>query len=101
MPDPTRPLADRTREEVAAYVDDHLIMALMAAESLHADDGTSLDLKDPRHPRTLTVRRGRAEDLLRARIRALSDSWPQPGELAQEDTRRRTGRLGAMLRSMR
>lgn len=73
--DPTAPLAERTPEQIAQYVDDHIIMALVGAEYLHPDRDT-------------------AEDYVRDRLVAMSDSWPERKPLESEDSRRRMSRLG-------
>lgn len=73
--DPLAPLRERTPEQVADYLDSHLIMALNAADHLHHGD------------------RQEAEDYVRNRLVALSDSWPEPLALEAEDSRRRMNRL--------
>lgn len=78
MSDPTRPLAQRTPDEIGAYADDHLIMALAAAEHLTSDRQT-------------------AEDYVRDRLVAISDSWPTHDDLVTEETRRRMTRLRDVL----
>ncbi len=75
MPDPTRPLRERTPDELGEYVDDHLLMALNAADMLHPGDRQS------------------AEDYLRDRIAAISDSWPDSNALEGEERTRRLARL--------
>lgn len=79
--DPTRALAERTPDELGEFVDDHLIMALLASDHLHPLD------------------RQQAEDYLRDRLVAIADTWTTPGALTDEDGRRRMGRLRAMLTS--
>lgn len=67
--DPTAPLSYRTPEQVAEYVDDHLIIALAAADYLLGSRDT-------------------AEDHVRDRLAALSDTFPNPESLAAEERRR-------------
>lgn len=74
--DPTAPLAERTPEQVAAYVDDHLVMALDAAAYLFPGD------------------RQQQEDYTRDRLVWASDSWETDDTLRREERRRRLDRLG-------
>lgn len=74
MPDPTRSLDERSQDELSAYVDDHLLMALDAAERLHPD-------------------RQDAEDYLRNRLVALSDTFTDVASVRTEERRRRMDRL--------
>lgn len=80
MPDPTRSLDERTPDELGEYLDDHLLMALDAAERLHPD-------------------RQDAEDYVRDRLVALSDTFATAPEVRAEERRRRMDRLRAMLQS--
>lgn len=61
-------------DELMEFIDGHVIMALVAAERTHGE-------------------RQAAEDYLRDRLVALSDSWPDSAALAAEDSRRRMERL--------
>lgn len=79
MPDPTRPLSERTPDEIGEYVDDHIVTALNAADLLH-------------HGARFT-----AEDFIRDRLIAISDSWPDQNDLAAEEARRRGARLRAII----
>lgn len=74
MTDPTAPLRERTPEQVAAFMEDHLIMALVGADHLTGD-------------------RAAAVVMLLARFAAVKGSWPDPEALAAEDSRRRFARL--------
>lgn len=76
--DPTAPLAERSMDQVSAYVDDHLIMALVGAHALGHDRQT-------------------AEDYLRDRLAAISDTWQTAQELEREEARRRSDRLRRVL----
>lgn len=76
--DPTRPIRERTPEQLGEFIDDHLIMALTGADLLN---GARQD----------------AEDYIRDRLVALSDSWDTPEELTAEDARRRMARLRASI----
>jgi len=76
--DPTRPLPERTPDELGAFVDDHLVMALSAADLLHGH-------------------RQYAEDYLRDRLVALSDEFRDANRLAAEGDRRRVARLADAL----
>lgn len=71
--DPTRPLSERTQEELFEFVDDHLILALQAADLVCGD-------------------RQVAEDYVRNRLVAISDSYDK-ATLAGESSRRRMARL--------
>jgi hypothetical protein len=76
--DPTAPLTQRTPDQTAAYADDHLIMALEACDLIH-------------------VTRQDAEDYLRDRLAAISDTWPTADELTRERKYRANKRvLGAL-----
>ena len=74
MSNPTAPLSERTPEDIAEYVDDHLIMALNGADHLSSDRQT-------------------AEDYIRDRLVALADTYPTTAALATEESRRRMDRL--------
>lgn len=60
--------------ELTEFIDGHVIMALVAAERTQGE-------------------RQAAEDYLRDRLVALSDSWPDSAALVTEDSRRRMERL--------
>ncbi len=77
MADPTRSLTERTPAELGEFADDHLILALTAADMLHGD-------------------RQAAEDFLRDRLVTISDSWDKT-ELVAEDSRRKRDRLHALI----
>lgn len=77
--DPTAPLTERTPEQIAEFIDNHIIMALDAAAYLHPE-------------------RQDAEDYLRDRLVAVSDTWTTTEALRQEDRRRRTDRLMRAIR---
>lgn len=85
QPDITTPLEQFTPDQLGAYVDDHLVMALRAAAVLY----TNLD---PRTDRQL------AEDYLRDRLVAISDSYPTLPELATTEARRKMDRLRRSLK---
>lgn len=72
--DPTAPLSERTPDQIADFVDDHLLTALGAAEHIQPDRQT-------------------AEDYVRDRLVALSDSFPDRVRLEAETHRRRMDRL--------
>lgn len=78
MSDPTRPLIERTPDELGEFLDDHLLMAFEAAHML-TDAPFS------------------AEDLIRNRLVALADTYTDRAAVAQENSNRRTGRLLAAL----
>lgn len=77
--DPTRPLSERTPDEVIDFADNHLLMALEAADWLQPD-------------------RQLAEDYVRDRLVALSDTYPEAVGLAAENRRRTMARLTAAVR---
>lgn len=76
-------LTEQTPEEIAEYVDTHILMALNGADLLNG--GT--------HGRA----RQAAEDYLRDRLVALSDTYPTRIEVAAENARRTSARLIALL----
>jgi len=78
MADPTRSLDERTPDELSAYLDDHLLMALDAAQRIHAAQQD-------------------AEDYLRDRLVALSDTYPDHHAVQAEVSRRQMARLRDML----
>jgi hypothetical protein len=86
MPDPTMPsmdvpLSEYTAEQLSFFIDDHIIMALVAGDTLYAGERYS------------------AEDYLRDRLVAISDSWDTTEGLEAEHNRRRNHRMMNMLRS--
>lgn len=72
------PLEAFTPDELGAYVDTHVVMALEAADML-------------------TGSRDLAEDYVRDRLVAASDTWPDASSLAAERHRATFTRLRAML----
>lgn len=73
------PLEQRTPDDLGHYLDNHVVMALRAADILSSDRQT-------------------AEDLVRDRLVALSDTFQSPEELWTEERRRVRERLLNMLK---
>lgn len=86
MPEPEAPptetpLTQFTPAQLSQFIDSHLIMALVAGDTLYAGD------------------RQQAEDYLRDRLVAVSDSWDTPAALEAEHRHRRDQRIMRMLLS--
>lgn len=82
MPDPTRPLSQRSPDELLDLLDHSLLLSLEAAEYVSSD-------------------RQQAEDLIRDRLVALSDTYTTPASVKAERARRTRERLLAAVRGER
>lgn len=77
--DPTRPLRDRSTEQLQDFVDDHLIMALHGAHYVIGSD------------------RKWTEDYIRDRLAIVSERYPTRTAVEIEDGKRKHARLRSML----
>ena len=75
--DPTRPLYERSQDQIGEFIDEHIISALNAAHWLYPIGDS----------------RAEAEDYVRNRLVALSDSWNTRESLSAEESRLRLARI--------